>query len=149
MSLASFHMEKVIVQVQINYLPRLLICLPVSAQVIITGKTLPRFLTSPSRQREITHFPSRCSVPPSQQRVGTREVDYEGSVKLTIGSVIGSINRSRCNMSKELLNRILTFYLCFWVYFIYVFEFGQALAKYMFSWEDFYVVHFACMLCFL
>ena len=77
----------------------------------ISGRLLPRV------------FSKICS--PSQPKAGERVEDHEGSIKITIGSVIGSINRFCCCKSKEFL------------------------ARYMFNEEDFYRVQFVCMLYFL
>ena len=76
-----------------------------------SGRLLPRV------------FSKICS--PSQPKAGERVGDHEGSIKLTIGSVIGSLNRFRCYKSKEFL------------------------ARYMFNLEDFYGVQFVCMFYFL
>ena len=78
-----------------------------SAKVTLSS----RFLSSSPRQMEDTHSPYRSSVfrksvCPFLQK-GGGGVNYEGSVKFMIGSVIGCINECHwfyCSKSKKLLN---------------------------------------------
>ena len=76
-----------------------------------SGKTLHKVLsTIPQGRRKLllplpkAIFFSKNYFPPKQG--GGR--DYEGSVKLIIASIIGSVNRFHCNKSKELPNSFLS-----------------------------------------
>ena len=79
------------------------------------AKLFSRFCHHPFRQREINYPPGsvywKIYFPPQ-----LKGEDYEGSLKLAIGSIVGSVNRFCCCKSEELRNSFLIFCIYFQVY---------------------------------
>ena len=79
-------------------------------------ETNSRFLSSPPGKGK---FPEQFFFENlfSLQQIGRGGENYEVSVKVMTGSLIGSVIRFCCSKSKELPpNLLLNFYLGFWVY---------------------------------
>ena len=99
------------------YLRNVEIC---GVQITRKCKTLPQIFIITHETKQSYKLPflkkrfSKNLFPASTEWEG-RE-NYELSTKLTLSSVIASVNRYRWYNSKELQNSFLSFYRYFWVY---------------------------------